>query len=159
MNMKADNQKVEQDALEQTIDAGLATFPIEPLPAGFTNAVMNAVHDEAVVESSLAVNVSAIFSAYSAHELVGFAKFLYKEALSVREQIRRSDVLLAALFALLWSVIAGVSIWTILVLLPEMGSLGTSGQASWQTPLAVVTGFALIIETLIIYFYLEQRVD
>lgn len=158
MNMN-DNQQIDQDALERTIDAGLASFPIEPLPAGFTKSVMKAVQDDSIVESSLTANVASVLSAFSTQELLDLGKFLYNEALSVQGQIRRGDVWLAALFALLWSVIAGVSIWTILVLLPKMGSVSNADQLSWHTPLTAVIGFALIIETVIIYFYLEQRTD
>lgn len=150
-NMNVDSRYSEPNELERVVDAGLASYPVVPLPEEFMKSVMTVIQNE--------TNSSAVspLSIMSRQHLVGFGNFLYHEILSVYAQIRRRDVFAAASFALLWCLIAGISVWTMRRVTHKIDIFNNPEQLSWWMPLYVVVGFALVIEMLLIYFYLEQR--
>lgn len=143
----------DETALDKIIDAGLVTFPVEPLSQGFSRRLMKTIEAESSTDATRLSPLSYL----SFSNLLWFGQTLYREVRSVRAQVRSTDVTIAALFALLWCVVAGSSIWTERLVPWQASSMENGIQLTWLIPLFTVLGGFLTLGMLGIFLYLEQR--
>lgn len=150
--MKDKNEEQTVRSMDCLIDAAFKSYPTVSLPGGFVERTMNSI-DSAPRQISLSY-------------LLSLRHVLYREANAVRVQLRAADMLVAALFALFWCVIAGAFVWTVHAV--SSGSFdwarvlpaGQATQASaplWLIPICTALGGALALGMLLFYIYIEQR--
>ncbi|MEM7130789.1 MAG: hypothetical protein AAF702_30980 [Chloroflexota bacterium] len=151
MNMYDPEQEMNQTD-ERIIDAALRTYPVQPLPTGFTERVMQSI----ALESPAQPIVRSPYGKFSLKQLLQARHNLFEEVIAVGKQLRTGDFLIATFFALLWFTVVGTLIWSTQLVASNVLAASNSLLASWFISLCIALGSCIMLGLLGVVLYHEQ---